>query len=95
MKEKTIQVIEKQEFRMDLLNYVIAYSKKIMVDIYSENITDNYYSQITHIEHSTIKEENSKYNNSDEESSNKNSSSIPLSSSSSYKSSSSNLSAEK
>ena len=95
MKEKTIQVIEKQEFRMDLLNYAIAYSKKIMVDTYSENITNNYYSQMTNIEHSTIKEENSKYNNSDEESSNKNSSSIPLSSSSSYKSSSSNLNVEK
>jgi hypothetical protein len=95
MKEKTIQVIEKQEFRMDLLNYAIAYSKRIMVDIYSENITNNYYSQITNVEHSPIKEESSKSNNSDEESSNKNSSSIPLSSSSSYKSSSSNLSVEK
>ena len=88
MKEKTIKVIREEQFRMDLIDYVINYSKRIMIDINNSNIKVKFKrrAQIYEIEQSVIKEENSKSVVEDNENSNNKSSN----SSSSLSSSSSN-----
>ena len=88
MKAKTIKIIKVQQFKMDLIDYVIQYSRKIMIDINNSKLKGKYKKivELYKIEESIIHEENSNSNIDDNENSNNQS----LNSSSSLSSSSSN-----
>ena len=89
MKEKTIKVIKEEEFRIDLIDYVINYSRRIKVDINNSNLKVKFKKRkkIYEIKQSIVNEENSKLNVNSNENSNNESS---ISSYSSLSSSSSN-----
>ena len=91
MRKKTIKIIEEEEFRTDITDYAIAYSRRILVDIHNSNLKYKLpmnRMEIHEIEHSTIREENSK-SKSDNSNDNLNLS-VSYSSSASDSSSSSN-----
>jgi len=74
MRKKTIKIIEEEEFRTDITDYAIAYSRRIMVDIHNSNLKYKFpmnRMEIHEMESSTIREENSNSkNNSKSDSSN-------------------------
>ena len=97
MRKKTIKIIEEEEFRTDITDYAIAYSRRILVDIHNSNLKYKFpmnRMEIHEIEHSTIREENSKSKSDNSENDKLNESFSYSSSSSDSSSDSSSISNE-
>ena len=83
--KKTLKVIEEEEFRTDLTDYV-SFSRRIMVDVGNSNLKNKIPTnrmEIHEMDQSIIKEENSKSKSNCSESENKNENSSSYQSSSS------------